>query len=467
MKFSYLLFSSAVLLTAVVACDENNIGTSVLDSNSFLIVDSAFTITGESVENPKIQSRTTSQLLGMLQAPEYGILSSDIVTEFMPSSSMDTVGVSVEDIDSLKLRFVVPMGSYSGDSITPMRVSVYKLNRNLPNPIYSDFEPADYYSKTDLLGSTSYTMTMLGQNDTLFTYDSNYSKIYYRMVEVKLPQSLGKELYSQYLRTPDIYKDPEQFAKFFPGIYATTTYGNGRVINITQTTMNLYYHKHSKTEEGNDTILVRTGQYFGVSPEVTTNNNIRLQTSSILQDMITNGDVIVQAPAGYNAMVKLPVKSIIEKFDTFSEEGLTVLNDVTISIPVSEIENGYHISVPTYLLLIKASEKDKFFESSKLIDNTTSFYATYNKSTKRYTFSGLREYIKYVQQNRSEITDEDEEFLLMPVDISFESTNSSYYSSAEQQVSAIAPQVSTPAMAKLDLRNTKIMTTYSKKDYSK
>ena len=90
MKFFNLLLCAAGVSAVTTACDENLIGNSIIETGSHLIVDSAYTISGESVENSKIQSRTISQLLGKLYAEEYGSLQSDFVTEFMPGTEIDT-----------------------------------------------------------------------------------------------------------------------------------------------------------------------------------------------------------------------------------------------------------------------------------------------------------------------------------------------------------------------------------------
>ncbi len=466
MRFSNLLLGSLIIACAATACDENNVGSSILDSNSYLVVDSTFTISGLSEDNTRIQKRKTKKFLGRLNSDEYGDFQSDFVTEFMPVSNIDTTGVSATDIDSIKMQMVIPMGGYTGDSITPMRVNVYKLNKNLPEVLYSDFDPSQYYSTGDLLGSTSYTMTMLGQTDSLYyTSSSSYSSqtIYYRTVFVKFPKSLGQELFQMYKTNPEVYANSNEFVNHFPGIYATTSYGNGRVINIASTQINLYYSKHGTTSEGNDTIMPRVGQYYGVSPQVLTNNNIRIQPSENIKSLIADGNVIVQAPAGYNAHITLPTKKIVDRYYELSNSGLTVLNDITLSIPASKIANDKKIEVPQYLLLVKSSEKEKFFSDFDVNDNTNTFYASYNSSTKSYSFS-IREFIKQFLDSKTAPTDEDESLVLIPVDMTFE-TQSSYYSST-QVVTSITPQVSTLAMAKLDLDNAKITVTFSKKDFS-
>ena len=186
------MLCSAVAVAAI-ACDENEIGSSIIDDSTHIVVDSAFTVTGSSEADGKLLSRTVSQLLGVIDSPEYGTLSSDFVSEFMPVSSIDTTGVTVNDIDSLRLELLVQMGNWVGDTITPMRVNVYRLNKNLPYPIHSDFDPTGYYSKSDLLGSASYTVSMLNQKDSLYYEDaSTRLKHYYREIDVKLPLELGR-----------------------------------------------------------------------------------------------------------------------------------------------------------------------------------------------------------------------------------------------------------------------------------
>ena len=44
-----------------------------------------------------------------------------------------------QNIDSLKLLMFVPKGSLVGDSLAPMGLEVYRLNKQLTAPIFSNF----------------------------------------------------------------------------------------------------------------------------------------------------------------------------------------------------------------------------------------------------------------------------------------------------------------------------------------
>lgn len=455
------MLGAAALFAATTACDDNNIGNSILETDMSLVVDSSFTISGESVATSKIQARTVTKLLGKLHTSEYGTLSSDFVTEFMPSSVIDTTNVTADNIDSLKLVMTVPFENIVGDTLAPMRVNVYRLNKRLPYPIYSDFNPSEYYSESDLLGSTSYTMS-----NSIYTKDYYNNVYHYCIVEVDLPKQLGKDLFTLYKQSPSTFSDPELFADAFKGIYATTSYGSGSVIPIESTYLNLFYSKHEKTDEGNDTIMKYSGQYFAVSPEIVTNNNIQSTSSDAIKQRVAQGEVVVQSPVGYEAKITFPTQALLDTYYGHQNQGITVLSSLSLKIPVIEIANDKNITPPKYLLMVRASEKDDFFANSKIVDNTNSFYATYDSSTKTYTFSSMRTFLKgFISDNKTQVTADDEEFVLVPVDITTETSNS-YYEQKEV-ITSVTPQVSTLSMAVLDIKNAKVIAAFSKKSVNK
>ena len=116
------------------------------------------------------------------------------------------------------------------------------------------------------------------------------------------------------------------------------------------------------------------------------------------------------------------------------------------------------------MLLVKASDKDKFFANSTLPDNKTSFYSEYNKTTKTYSFTGLRPYVKSVLDGEVAGEDGIEDFYLIPVDATFVQSRD-YTGKVIKTLTDMIPQLSTPAMAKIG--KPKIVATFSKKNYSK
>lgn len=451
MKFLSKIFA-VILSTSLFACeDSSSIGTSITQEEVEIVIDSTFTVTGNTVNSSRIQSRTITQLLGKIDAKGYGYLSSDVVTQFMPAGVIDTTGVTENDIDSIKLLLQIPNGGYIGDSIAPMGLNVYRLNKQLPSPIFSDFNPDGYYSKADLIGSTIYSANALGQSDSV-------AELAYRTVYVDLPISLGKEFFNKYKENSAIYSDPTQFAQFFPGVYISNSYGSGRIMKITNSQVKLYYHKTVTMEDtGNDSTYYKIGNYFAVTPEIITNNNILFNISDQLEAMIANGDNILVAPTGTNVEITFPTQDIVNKYKQNSGD-LSVINSLTFEIPVSKISNNYNITPPPYVLLIKKSELDDFFANSEVTDNETSFYAAYNSTKNSYQFSDMRAYIINMI-NKEEITADDSEFVIVPVSVN---TESSGYYSTTVYLKDIVPYVETPVMAKLHLNEAKIKFTFSK-----
>lgn len=458
MKLSTRLSVPLVLtLATLTACEDetSTIGSSLVTDVTEIISDSCFTATGTTVKNAVVQSRTLTQLLGRLDAKEYGDFSSDFVCQFLPAMSLDTVGVSVNDIDSVTMVMFMNIGDYTGDSLTPMGLEVFQLTRQLPSPIYSNFNPDGYYNPAQPIGSKIYTAHAM-HNDSI-------GALSFRSVTVPLPTELGKQLFTYYKQQPDLFANPKKFAEKFPGLYVTNSFGSGRVINIDETRINIHYSKHGKdTVNGAtiDTIYNKVTSYFAVTPEVITNNNISLTMSQQLDDMINGGKTIIVAPTGTEVKLSFPAVDLVNYYKNAAGR-LAVLNSIGFTIPVNIIENDYNINPPEYVLLILEKDKDKFFANNKITDNKTSFTGTYSESRKAYIFPDMRQYILDLIE-KDNIAAEDYTFVITPVNIETETTSGSYYSDGTTYVTTISPYVTKPAMADLDIENSKIKITFTR-----
>lgn len=453
-RSNFVVAAAACLIAhAAVSCDDSsNIGASIAEDELEIVIDSTFTITGRTVANGAVQSRTLTQLLGRIDAEGYGRLSSEVVTQFMPSAALDTQGISVKTIDSLSLVFNIVDGNYVGDSIAPLGIEVYRLNRRLPSPIYSDFDPTGYYDPSKCIGRAVYNMSNIGVTDTL-----PYAAA--RSIRVSLPQELAQELYRAYIRNPKIYSSPNDFInQVFQGLYIRNSFGSGRLTNVSQTIMQMFYHTRYVTDMGRDTTINYVGNYFAVTPEIVTNNNIKYQISPDIQAAIDRGENIVVAPAGYNVEFTFPGREIVNSYN--SKKGqLSVVNTLSLILPADTLKSKLGISAPPYMLLIKKSKMKEFFSNNQLPDNVNSFYANYDSTHGRYYFAGMREYILDLL-SKDEIKDEDVDFVLTPVNVTTESNNDYYYGSTST-VTEVAPYVSGPAMAKILFDKAKIRFVYS------
>ncbi len=465
-QFLNVILAAAVLL-GLYACTDETIGVSITDSVSSIIEDSSFVITGHSVRNDRVQMRTSTKMLGLLQADGYGSLSAEAVTMWMPAMHLDTAGIKSEWIDSCRLLLNIPyrMG-FTGDALAPMRLSVYRLNKPLSTPIYSDFDPTGYYDSDDLLASDSYSpVSGWIKTTSSYSYQTGMAtEDTMRVISIPMPVELGRELFDAYREDPSKFASPKAFADVFPGIYITNSYGSGHVINIHSTELDVYYHKHVLLGDTAEVDSARSQCYLASTPEVVSNNIIRFDIDDAISSMVNSGEALIVAPAGYEVEVRFPIQDIIDKYQSNVGRNQSVINTLSLELPVSVPETEYNIQPPTYLLMVKTSKKDQFINGDSLANNKDSFYAVYDAATKKYTFSGLRNYILNIINNQGGIATEDDiNFTITPVDVTTYTYSSGYYySNSNSVVTKISPMVSRPAIARLLLDKAKIKITYSK-----
>ena len=218
-----------------------------------------------------------------------------------------------------------------------------------------------------------------------------------------------------------------------------------------------------------DTIKIdsaRCQTYLASTPEVVSNNIIHFDVDDELSAMVNSGQAIIAAPAGYDVQLRFPIQEILDKYKSNVGTSQAVINSLSLELPVSVPPTQYNIQPPTYLLMVKTSKKDAFINGDSLVNNKDSFYATYDASSKKYIFSGMRAFVLNILKNQGGIaTEEDFNFTITPVDVTnytYPQSYSYYYSNPTSIVTKISPMVSRPAVVRLLLDKAKIRITYSK-----
>lgn len=462
-KTSLLLMAIVAALGAALgSCNDNStIGSSLVQNPIEVVIDSSFTVSGHSAPMASVQSRTISQLLGVFSAPGYGRMESNVVTQFMPASRLCSSEVTVDDIDSLVLYMYVFDGEYVGDTLAPMGLEVYRLEETLPSPIFSDFDPTGYYNPDKPLASVIYNVS---HRDAKLIGDTVAEGL--MEIKAKLPVELGRELYGAYLENPKNFLSPTAFNdNVFKGLYLKNSFGSGRLVRSSTTEMVMYYHHYYADQ---DTTIKGYGQYFAVSPEVVTNNDVTVQISDALQARADQGEAIVVGPVGMEVKMRFPAPEMLAKFNS-DPNSLKVLNALSFTVPARPIENEYGFGLPTYLLMVLEKERESFFANNKLPDNKTSFYAKYNSETSKYDFGDMAAYLSNLavrQAAGEEIVEEDYSFVIVPVLATFE-TSSNYYYGTTEELTMMTPYMAAPVMGRLLLDQTKIKFTYTLQQISK
>lgn len=451
------VIGAGLVLGLFTACDDtaSEIGSSLVSDEVSIIVDSAFTVSGHSEVVEAIVPKTTTQMLGKIDIPSFGTLSSSVVTQFLPSTELDTANFAPADVDSLILTLRYAYNSFIGDSIAPMGVKVYALNKQLPAQIASNFDPSSYYNPSSPLATAIFNATSMGSD--------SIADLGYRDIHFSLPRELGRNLFQQFIDNPATYANGQIFAKeVFPGIYLENSFGAGRLTLITQTFMSMHMrHVEYNSESEKLDTLDAVHKYYMVTPEVINNNNLSVKFSDAVTERIAEGKTMLVAPAGYEVEIEFPTEQILSKFRSH-ESGNAVLNSLYFSIPADSIANTDGVQAPPYVLMVLKKDRESFFANNKLPDDVTSFYSSYDSSTKTYDFPLMKSYLLEMSK-REEFDASDCIFSLVPVYVGFESSSSNYYygSSASNVISEVLPYLTSPVAAELKLDKARIKMTYS------
>lgn len=459
------LFTIASLGIALCSCESDvasltDPGAALVGTQGEIIVDSSFTVSARSVVSDPIQSRTTTQLLGAITAPEYGNLKADFVAQMFPSNNIETENVTP---DSLKLQLVFDKTGFVGDSVAPIGIEVYPLTRQLPDPIYSNFSPlgSQSYDPTAPLGSAAFTAVGLSISDTVAANP-------YRFAYVRMPDALMNNFFNTYKAQPELFNDPYAFQNYFPGVYVRHSFGSGRVTRITNCRMMFYYHKEQRLTNSQgvevDSITRHYSYIMAMAPELVSNTCINISPATDLTDMAAQGRAIVVAPAALDVELTMPVADVIAAVKRAGSDALTVINTLSFKLPADTIPSAHGINPPGYLLMVKSDEKADFFANNSLPDNITSFIGTYNSQTGMYEFDDMRQYLTKMMQ-KEQLTPADYTFTLTPVSLVMENSNSAWGYTTTTSLSGITPMIALPAMVELLPAKAKLTLTLSKQQF--
>jgi hypothetical protein len=455
-----LLLPAAVTTAALMgSCqDDSLIGSSLTSEQTTIFVDSNFTIEGNLITETEMDARSATMLLGKVSIPGYGKFNSSFVTELLSASSMNISDtIPVDSVTGMKLKLHFRRGALTGDSLAPCQLKVYALEKQLPSGIMSNFDPTGYYNPQKPLGVKNYTASALGMRDTLY-YEDLWGHI-----TVDMPLDLAKKFFTQYRTDPSVFQWPSSFKEYFPGLYVENTFGSGCVVNVTIGEMTTYYH-YGKTktvtdDDGNSSKVwvaaTDSVTLFATAPEVVSSNSFAYTPDQAILNRAASGEPLIVTPCGYLTEIRIPAQEIIDRYSS-TIFNLAVVNNLTLTIPVSTIKNDYNLMPAPYLLMVRKCDYNSFFDNNETPDNTKkSFWATYDSTTGKYSFTSMRQYIVDLMNSGEKVSDDDMDFILVPVSITTETVSSTTY------VTDCEPFLSRPSLCAPDLKNAKLTFTYS------
>lgn len=419
MKIKFLPLMAALAL-AFVACDDtlSDVGSSIQPSEDQLeVFTDTLGIDGTTVLVDSIYARTYYGLLGTYTDKEYGTVSSDYLCQYYcPKGLIDKADSLVTSIDSMQLELLyAKKNSWIGDPDAPMGVTVYEVNNPLIKDFYTNTNPADFCDKSVTLGAVGYTINNEGVPDSI-----KNEKDYVPSIKVPLSQQLVKRFSDEYFHNDKkAFSGPQAFNNFFKGTYVANSYGEGAIVNISQSRILLYY-TYKLDKKGDDHVgkldsTAAAKAIMLVTEEVIQMNDIK---NSNMEDLLSPDKNLqktyIKSPAGVATKLSMPIGEMIDKVKGAQVNSLRL----QFGIKKPGTDNGSYKAAP-YLLFIPESEIKGYFENDKTPDGKTSFIAKYDTLNYTYTFANIGPFIKEMEKKYEkenvEVTNKLESVHLIPV----------------------------------------------------
>ena len=363
-----------------------------------------------------VYARTTNGLLGEFYDPLYGNVKSDYICQFYCPEDFQFRKTPLNgEIDSVNFKIMYQDGDWVGDSLVPMRVEVFEINKEPEKNFYTNFDPEDYCDMQQSLGAQTYTAYDNSVSDSV---RNSSTTEYIPTVTVRLPKELGQRFYDESVNNPKTFSNQDDFNKFFQGLYVTNTYGSGNILKVSYSSISIYYRYVVTGSQGQDSIA-HYSETFYVTKEVLQLNRFKnTDLTSLLQpdDSIT----YLKTPAGVYTQLTIPAREIAEKIGDYA------INNMPLTIKALPQENWkWALSAPDNLMLMPRDSLATFFINNKMEDSETAYRASYTSDTRSYSFGNIANLLQTHIENHP---DEDLVLLLVPVErVTAESSYSSYY----------------------------------------
>ena len=440
------------LFTGIILCscddDLSKVGTTIQPPEDLITVfTDTFTMKASTIRLDSIFAKTSDFLLGEMYDPLYGNIKADVLCQFYCEEGFQFHRPPINGlVDSVELIMFYFTNSYGGldvygDTMTPMQVSVFPIDRPLKRNYYSNENPANFCDMNNPLAVKSYTAYDVGVPDHIrYEVDGYGDFIFTPSLTIKLPTELGQRIYDETINNPSTFASQSAFNEFFPGLYLTNTYGSGCIIktNSFGLTLRIFYDFADKGSDGVSDTVIRAAQSFKVSKEVIQLNRFdNSNLDQLLEDNTTH--TFVKAPAGVCTKLVIPTTDISNALDV-SER---YINGFSLSLKyLPSDEWNYSYSPPSHLLLLPQDSVKSFFEKGTIEDGAASFISFgydvststpvtsslatdlgHNPYTRTYTFGNISSLLKTHMLNSP---DKDLSLLVIPVTRSTTYSNGYY-----------------------------------------
>ena len=409
--FSYLLLAIVTLLT-FTQCDDTTdmMGGSIVPGSDIITArtDTFYAQSRTILANDSILANTSDVYLGQFTDSESGTeFSSSFLTQFGCTEDFEfpDEGVIGDSASYTKLRLY--FDKYYGDSLNAMQCEVYELDNTLKEgvPYYTNLDPDEFYDiSSEPIASKTFNVIDFQVHDTVLN-----SENYTRHIEIPLPNSIGNRFVSKYYEKDaegnhigkKYFANSEVFInEIFKGVYVKCTHGDGTVLRIYRTRLDVGFQWYIKSSSGQKDSIQTLSAPFYSGKEILQTNKF---DNKDLQPLVDRKEhTYIKTPAGLFTEVSLPIADIVENSDT--------INSAKISFTRYNEESGYSTVPHGKLLMVRKQDMHRFFVKNMLADNKTSYLALFAPKDNSYTFTNITNLLKHCYKEYSEGTASDPEW---------------------------------------------------------
>ncbi|MFV0418238.1 MAG: DUF4270 domain-containing protein [Dysgonomonas sp.] len=446
MKIKTLLTLAILFVTTIfIACNDdlNSIGSNIQPGGDDIFVgtDTVF-LTARTVSfEDSVYARTVYGLLGEYLDPVVGKIKSDYLCEFYCPKDM-AFADRTYSIDSIFLdtEFVY----FTGDTVAPMGLSIYEVQNPLKAFFFTSIDPKKYTGENpELYGHTSFTIQDVP--------DTVISSTRYRTISTKLKTSLAEGFYNEWKTKPGTFESSNTLREFFKGVYVTTTFGSGTLINTNYTQIRIHYKNYIRNIANTADSTVYSTFKLPVTGEVIQMNHIE---NEIPNELFQHSDTktYMKTPAGVYTELTIPLNDIISKAGKNRK-----INAANLKVKgYTEEEQKSGLSRPSAILLINKDSLANFFYNRKLHDAKTSFVISRNTSTNTYDFQNIASIVNhYTEYYKDQDKLPDLKYLMIPISFSYVQGSTSTISDIYNQM------YPTSAILRTDKENLKMPIIFS------
>lgn len=133
--------------------------------------------------------------------------------------------------------------------------------------------------------------------------------------------------------------------------------------------------------------------------EVLQMTNFNINSSQLQQLAAESGHTYLKTPAGLFTELTLPINEIIANHAHDS------INSAKIELKcmTSSSAGDYKLDIPQNVVMLPSDSLTSFFAKKHIIDNKTSFLASYNPSTNSYQFNNIAGIVNLYAKQKQQI----------------------------------------------------------------